>query len=397
MPTFSYQAYDASGKSVKGRKEGLSVKEIRETLLAEGLYARRVQTVAQSRRKKSFSVQSRSMFFRELGALLKAGLPLDRALEILSEHPELGAGHDVLPLIRDLLKEGQDLSVSLQQHLPGIREDEVAVLAAGEAAGRLPEVSVELADFLEDESKMQDQLKTALVYPAVIILLSVVVLGLLVGFLLPVYEKLLTGLGQDLPALTKGVLFFGRACRHPIGIILFMVLAVGLGLGIRKWIRDPQSILPMKRFKLPIIGFTFSSLARARFARTISLLMDGGVALPEAIQVAGRATGSLWLSLCCNEMSSEISQGKRVVDAVSDLPILQEDLPGWIRAGEASGDLSGMLKHASESHQRAWSRSLVRLLALVEPILIISVGLLILIVALAILLPMLKMNQSLGR
>jgi len=396
MPTFSYQAYTADGKPVRGRKEGLNNKDVREALLAEGLFARNVRAVAESGGRKKFSVQTRSMFYRELGALLHAGLPLDRALGILSEHPELGAGDDVLPLVRDLVQEGQDLSLSLQNHLPGIREDEVAVLAAGEAAGRLAMVTGELADFLDDEAQVRDQLRTALVYPAVISVLAIIVLGVLVGFLLPVYEKLLTGLNQELPRLTLLILKAGAALRHPLGLLILVLVVVAVGLGIQKCVRNPQSVLPAKRFSLPVLGFTISSLARARFSRTLALLMEGGVDLPTAIIVAGRATGSLWLSKACEGASEQISQGKRVADAVSLLPVLQVDLPGWIRAGEAAGDLSGMLRHASQSHQRAWGRGLARLLSLVEPLLIISVGLLILIVALAILLPMLKVNQTLG-
>ena len=160
--------------------------------------------------------------------------------------------------------------------------------------------------------------------------------------------------------------------------------------------KHPESFLPEKRFQVPVLGFTVASLARARFARTLSLLMEGGVGLPEGVQVAGRATGSVYLGSKCNEAAEQISQGMRVAEAIGALPVLQEDLPGWIRAGEASGDLSGMLRHAAQSHQRAWDRGLTRILSLVEPLLIISVGVLILVVALAILLPMLKVNQSLG-
>mgnify|MGYP001069741557 CR=1 FL=1 len=396
MPTFSYHAYTSDGKSVRGRREGLTIKEVREGLLSEGLFAREVHALSRGKRTGRFSVQTRSMFYRELGALLHAGLPMDRALEILSEHPELGAGDHILPLIRDLLQEGQDLSSSLQKHLPGIREDEVAVLSAGEAAGSLATVTGELADFLDDEALVRDQLRTALIYPTVISVLAIIVLGVLVGFLLPVYERLLLGLNQELPFLTRLILKTGSSLRHPLGLALTLLMISGTVCGIIHCVRNPQKIFPAKRFRLPVLGFTISSLARARFARTLALLLEGGVGLPLGIKVAGRATGSNWLSDACNKASEQISQGMRVADSISGLPVLQVDLPGWIRAGEAAGDLSGMLRHASKSHQRAWGRGLTRLLSLVEPLLIISVGLLILLVALAILLPMLKVNQSLG-
>ncbi|MGA0333250.1 MAG: type II secretion system F family protein [Kiritimatiellia bacterium] len=396
MPTFRYQAYSADGKISRGRKEGLHAKEVRERLLAEGLYAREVQPVSEGPGRKAFSLQVRSMFYRELSALLKAGLPLDRALEILSEHPELGAGDDILPLIRDLLREGQTFSVCVKEHFPGIREDEVAVLAAGEAAGRLSLVAGELADFLDQEARVSDQIRGALVYPAVVLVLVTVVLGVLVGYLLPVYEKLLAGLQQELPPLTRGILGLGAAIRHPLGIACVLLLTGILLRGLRNFLRHPEAFLPERRYTLPVLGFTLASLARARFSRTLALLLEGGVALPEGIKVSGRATGSLFLKEKCLQASEEISQGMRVAESVGHLPVLCVDLPGWIRAGEASGDLSGMLRHAALSHQRAWDRGLSRLLSLLEPVLIVFVGTLILLVALAILLPMLKVNQSLG-
>lgn len=396
MPTFRYHAYTTSGKGVRGRKEGLSIKEVRERLLAEGLYAREVRPVSEGMRRQRFSVGVRSVFYRELGALLNAGLPLDRCLELLSEHPELGGGDDVLPLVRDLVREGQEFSTCLHAQLPGMREDEAAVLAAGERAGNLAVVAGELAEYLDGEAQIREQLRTALVYPAFIAVLALVVLGVLVGFLLPVYEKLLEGLDQDLPVLTRLILQTGKGMRHPLGLLALLAAGAGIFRGVRRLMLSPQSVFPERRFRFPVLGSTFSALARARFARTLALLMEGGVGLPDAMRVAGRSTGSPWLSENCNRAAEQVVQGMRVAEAILGVPVLKEDLPGWIRAGEASGDLAGLLRHAGLSHQRAWNRGLVRALALVEPLLIVSVGVLILLVALAILLPMLKVNQSLG-
>ena len=135
---------------------------------------------------------------------------------------------------------------------------------------------------------------------------------------------------------------------------------------------------------------------RARFCRTLALLLEGGVPVPEGVRVAGRATGSVFLAARCGEAAERILQGARVAEALALVPVLGEDLPGWVRAGEASGDLSGLLRHAARSHQRAWDRGLGRTLSLLEPLLIVAVGILILITALAVLLPILRVNQGLG-
>jgi len=270
------------------------------------------------------------------------------------------------------------------------------VVSAGERAGRLSLVAGELADFLEEEARVRDQIRGAMVYPLVVSLLTVVVLAVLVGGLLPVYERLLNGLDQELPALTRGVLTAGRAVRHPLGLLVIVLLLTLAGFKFRRMRKAPGQSWLQIFLHWPGIGASIAALVRARFARTCALLLQGGIALPEALRSAGRATGSPQLLEACGQAAEEVSQGQRVADAVAMLPVLGEDLPGWIRAGEAAGDLAGLLRHASRSHQRAWERGLDRALSLLEPLLIVAVGLLILAVALAMLLPMLRVNQTLG-
>jgi len=394
MPTFRYQAYTSEGKAVKGRKEGPSRKAVRELLLSEGVLVRDIQPVTASRAKKS-SLSLRSILYRELSALLKAGLPLDRTLEILAEHPELAADGDVLPAVRDRVREGAELSESLKTHLPGLREEEAAVLAAGEAAGTLSTVSSDLADLLEIEAELQDQARTALVYPAIITGLAMLVLAVIVGYLLPTYESMLGDANVELPFLTRFLLGFGRWMRSIPGILLGAALISCLVIGWKKLKASTSDKLAELFFHLPAFGAVLSSRVRARFARTLALLLEGGVPVPQAVEGAGKATGSHWLATKCTLAAEDISQGKRIAEAVSEVPILQEDLPGWIRAGEASGDLPDLLRHAASGHERSWKRGVDRLLSLLEPVLIIAVGILILLVALAVLLPMLRMNQML--
>lgn len=394
MPTFRYQAYTADGKPVRGRREGPGRKAVREQLLSEGIFVRDLQPVTAGRRR-GFSPSVRSVLYRELSALLRAGLPLDRALELLAEHPELAADGDALPAVRDRVREGGDLSTSLQAQLPGLREEEAAVLAAGEAAGTLASVAGELADTLEIEAELQDQARTALVYPIVISVLAVAVLGVMVGFLLPTYETMLGDAGQNLPLLTRSLLAAGRWVRSVPGLLLLVLGCAGAVVGVKRLRASTSDRYAEVRFRIPGLGPVNSSRVRARFARTLALLLEGGVPLPQAVEAAGRATGVRWLAEKCEVAAERISNGQRVGEAVAMIPVLQQDLPGWIRAGEASGDLPDLLRHAALGHERSWRRGLDRLLALLEPALIVGVGMLILLVALAVLLPMLRMNQML--
>ncbi len=392
MPTFRYQGYTSGGQTRRGRVEALNAKEARERLIAEGIFPRDVEPVG---RGGKFDAARRSVLYRELGALLQAGLPLDRALRLLSENPELAAGAETLAAVGDQIKEGLDFSEVLGRQLRGAREDEIAVLGAGEAAGRLPQVCMELADHLEEEAGVGDQIRTALVYPAVISVVALAVLGVLVGFLLPAYDQLLAGVGQELPALTRGVLALGRWIRHPLGIGGLLLLVLLLWRSVNRLRCRPGGLISQRWYKVPVLGPALGSLARARFARTLALLLEGGIPLHRALETAGRATGAPGLVTACSEAAHRVSHGERLADVLMAVPVLCEDLPGWARAGEASGDLSGLFRHAARGHQRAWDRNLRRLLALLEPLLIVAVGLLILLVALAVLLPMLRLNRGL--
>jgi len=395
VPTFTYVAYTTDGKSRRGRIEGLHAKDVRETLMAQGLFAREVVEVSQ-KGTRGLSRSGRGMFYREISALLRAGLPLDRALEILSETPLFNRSGQMPSIVRDRIREGMPFSQALAELLPGVSGTEQAVLSAGEASGRLPQVTSELADTLEEEAEVVEQIRTALLYPVVVTFLVVALLGVLVGFLLPVYEELLTGMGRELPVLTRGVLAAGRAFRHPLVLALLAGVVCWAVWGIRRFRSKPETFLPRRRFFLPVLGALQGSLVRTRFSRTLALLLEGGVQLPQAIVQASRATGSIWLSYEGERIAEQVSQGERFADALEGQAVLGDDLPGWVRAGEASGDLIDLLRHASRSHQRAWSRGLNRALALLEPLLIVSVGGLILLVALAVLLPMLRINQGLG-
>lgn len=393
MPTYRYVAYTEKGEHRRGRVEGLNPKDVREQLLRRGLYAREVKGVRGANTK--LSAARRAVMYRELSSMLTAGLPLEQALEILSERAGAGGG-DVLPDVRDRIREGVAFSEALAARIPEVRGREEAVLAAGEASGGLDRVTEELAETLEEESALAEEVRSALTYPAVVCALAVVVLGVMVGVLLPVYERLLSGLDRDLPALTRGILALGRGARHPVGWVGLGVGTALAGFGVHRARRRPGGVFPRYRFEAPVAGGLFRSLARTRFARTLALLLEGGVGLPEALRTAGRATGSTWLGTWCLEAAERVSHGERLAAILGRAPVLGEELPGWVRAGESSGNLAPLLRHAARASQREWERRMRRAMGLLEPLLILLVGGLILLVALAVLLPMLRLNQGLG-
>jgi general secretion pathway protein F len=395
MPTYRYVAYTEQGETRRGRLEALDIKQAREQLIAQKLFPREVKGVSESGGRWRFTASHRAVFYRELSSMLAAGLPLEQALEILSEREDSRQGMLVAD-VRDRIREGAGLSEALSARVPEARGREEAVLSAGELSGRLDRVTAELADTLEEETALAEEVRSALTYPLVLCGLAVVVLAVMVGILLPMYEGLLSDSGQELPTLTTTVLALGRGARHPLGLMTLALLVAGSVVGVRHLRQRPLGLLPLRRFQLPVIGALFADLARTRFARTLALLLEGGVALPEAVQTAGKASGSPILALRCRELSDRISHGERLAEVLQEVDVLREELPGWIRAGESSGDLAPLLRHAARASQRSWKRGMRRSMALLEPLLILLVGGMILLVALSVLLPMLELNKGLG-
>ena len=395
MPTFRYQGYAADGKSRKGRMEALDPKSVREQLRQQDIFVKQLHQVSAGRKRGS-SVRMRSILYRELAALLKAGLPLDRCLMLLGDNPELGQDGDALAAVRDAVREGAGLSDAMATHLQGLREHERAVLESGEQTGAMAAVCNELADVLEEEADISERIRATLAYPLVVVGLALVAMGIVIWVLLPTYGRLLRSLNQELPALTKAMLFLGDASRHPVGVGVLLLLVAAAIFLVRRIQKGTWNGWDRIRFRLPVIGPCLSTLVRVRFARTFALLFEGGVSVHRAFRIAGAATGSAMIEEACDTRASTIEQGGRIADAVRGVPYLNVDLPGWLEAAEAGGDIPGMLRHAARGHQRSWERKVNRALSLLEPLLIVAVGILILLVALSVLQPMLKINQSLG-
>ena len=273
---------------------------------------------------------------------------------------------------------------------------ETSILSVGERSGSSATVLDRLADFLEQEQNIRERIRTAMMYPLVVLGLAIVVAGVMLGVMLPNFRELLNEIGhKELPGLTRAVLAVGGFLTR-WGWLLFL----GLGLSIWTLFRRIRSNEAWKvaanrcLFRLPVIGQAMMSLVNLRFARSLALLTRGGVPITEGLNLAAEATGSPWI---VQEMTREVvavREGGTVGDAVSRIPPLAGSLPGWIRAGEASGDMVNLLENASERFERNWEKTVTRSLNLLEPVMILLVGVFVLIMALAILLPILSLNSS---
>ncbi|MEI6564744.1 MAG: type II secretion system F family protein [bacterium] len=406
MRTFAYKGFDSAGAGRRGLIEAQDLKEAREKLTARGILPQQVspsESVAgaslSSRRGASFKAESRVAFYRELGVLLGAGLPLVSAMEILMESPELGVSPSLLAGVRDRIREGASLAAALSAGAPQIKPYEKAILEVGEKSGNLEAMLERLALFLEEQEHLREKIVSALIYPSIILVFAIVVAVVLLGFVVPAAASVMTEQSSkfQLPVLTRVMMMAGR-------ILMFGVPVLMLGaLFGRSYLRQRMVVEPALRvridqwlFRIPLVGRGYTIVTNLRCARTLSILLQGGVGLVEALALAGRSTGSAWVAHLMETEAESVRHGSSLADAVRRIPPLARSLPAWIQAGEASGALEKLLDTAGNAYQHQWNRFATRTLSWLEPILILAIGIFVLLVTLSVLLPIISLNQMLG-
>ncbi|MBI2441889.1 MAG: type II secretion system F family protein [Lentisphaerae bacterium] len=400
MKTFEYQAFDAAGRVQKGLLEALDIKQAREKLSRDGLLAEKIAPAGELKRSlfrpAAFAVAERTIFYRELVALLGAGLPLVTALDLLIKSPDSGLTRPVLAALRDKIKEGAALAGALAIVCPTISSYEKAVIAAGERAAALNTVLGRLADFMDSQARLRDRLITALIYPAIVLSVAVAIAVGLLGFGVPRIAKVMLEVSHTtLPLLTRGMISFGHfLVRGGLPALALALSAAGLWWRATK--RDPERARNFNRrlFALPVIGRGYAMLVSLRFARTLSLLLNGGVSLVEALPLAGEATGSSWLASQVAMEAEAVRHGRNLAEMLRRIAPFSS-LAGWVQVGEASGELAPLLESAADRLEQQWDRFLTRRMSVLEPILILIIGVFVLLVVLAILLPILTLNQRL--
>lgn len=394
MKTYEYKGFNVDGKVNRGLVEALSVKEAREKLASRGVLAERIQTTG---RRLRFPVAMRAVIYRELSALLHAGVPLSRALEILIDSPHARTTRALLAGVRDRVREGASLADAVSEASQSVAEYEQSVLVAGEASATIADVLERLADYLEEQDRLKERIRSALIYPAVVVALGLCVAGVMLGVLVPRARELLLDSGQPLPLLTQWTIGMANIFYAWGPVLIVMIIFVSLMCRFQVKRNERFRLrLDQFRFAWPLWGKGYVLLVCMRFSRTLAVLMKGGVSLIESVRLAGKATGSSWVNALVEEQADAVRHGARLSQAIATIPPLADTLPGWIQIGEESGNVAGMMEHAGARYEERWERFLARALVLLEPILMLLIGGFVLLVTLSLLLPIIAITRSVG-
>ena len=403
MRTFVYRGYDGQGLARRGLVEAADLKEAREKLAARGVLPEQVDLAGSEERSflsrpRTFGLEARTAFYRELGVLLAAGIPMVHALEILMDSPEIGVSAAVLAKVRDQVREGTALAAALAEAAPEVRSFEKAIIEVGEKSGSLEAILDRLAGFLEEQQQLRERIVSALIYPTIIFTFAVIVAVVMLGFVVPSAAAVLMEQSRaPLPLLTRFMIGAGRVLLWavPLGLAAAAGAYVWLARAMQQdagWRYRLDRLL----FRLPLVGRGYGLVVNLRYARTLAILLKGGVTLVDSLPLAGRATGSAWVAHLLEAETEAVRHGSTLADAIRRVPVLARSLPAWIQAGEASGALEKMIDTAGDSFQHQWARFVTRTLSYVEPVLIAMIGAFVLLVTLSVLLPILSLSRLMG-
>lgn len=397
MRTYRYSGIDAKGSRKSGVLEAESEKEALRNLSAQGIFAEKIAPLRGNPSSRGMPETKRSVFYRGLSALLQAGLPLDHALELLmGESGEMQTDEAIAP-IRDAVCEGASFASAVAESEPNLSRYERAMLEAAERTGALPEMLARIASFQESRRAMTEKLRSAMAYPSFVLVLGVLVAFLMLGVLVPLAQRSLASSGIALPRLSLIIVSGARIVAWAFGLALVGAFFAIVILKARCR-RSPITRIwvGQRLLSIPYWGQALRALAAQRFSETLSALIRAGVPLVEGFSLAGAATGNAWVEQQASEQAEQIRNGTRVSEGISHMDALSAALREWVRVGEAGGCLDAMLDVAATRALSQWNHACDRVLALVGPIVLVSVGIFVLAVALAVLLPVTAMTLNVG-
>lgn len=397
MPAFDFLALDSHGSRRRGVTEADSEAQARQRLRDQALVPLEIRPARAggggARRGPRLSASERVLFTRLLGTLLASGLPLDDALTGLARQAD-GANFKRVALdVRARVVEGQGLAEGLAQFPATFPEIYRATVAAGSQTRHLPTVLARLADFLEARQAMQQRLKLALIYPAVLTVVAVAVVGGLLGFVVPEVVKVFEQMERELPLLTRALIATGDFARAH-GLLVIVALLV-VAYGLRRALLLPRVRLSVDGWilKLPLLGAFVRESDASAFARTLAILLGSGLPMLDALRIATAGVANRRTRQEGREVLERVREGAALSRALARARGFPPLLAHLVGSGEQSGDLPAMLDTSAEAHERAMEARLAVALGLAEPALILLMGAIVLVIVIAILLPIFEMNR----
>ena len=412
MAAFDYIALDAKGKEKKGVAEGDTARQVRQILRDQGLTTLEISESNKSASKKQnkgdnknstshtpqflqrgISSTELALLTRQLATLIQAALPLDETLAAVANQTEKQRIKSMLFAIRSRVLEGHSLAVGLADYPKVFPELYRATVDAGEQSGHLDTVLERLADYTESRQEIQGKVRQALIYPAFLSLFAIAIVVFMMTSIVPQVVSVFEDTGQELPGLTLSLIamsdFF---VSYGFYILIFVIAAF---VGFQMLLTRPAFVMKyhMFLFRLPIIQRLVRGLNAALFTRTFSILTGSGVTVLEAMTISAKVVANLPMRAAVLEATNRVREGTGIKNALEKSKLFPPMTLQLIASGEASGKLEEMLERASVQLEREQVTLIAYIVGILEPVIILTMGIMVLLIVLGILLPIFDLNS----
>lgn len=402
MFTYSFQARDANGKITSGTQEALNEESAITSLMSRGLMVLSIQQKsAASKRKKITLVKDADLvlFTRQLATMVDAGIPLVSAMSALYDtaDPKRQSGlRTVIGDITSRVQGGESFNQSLAKHPFVFNRLYVSMVKAGEAGGLLSEILDRLAGFLEASARLKKKVKSAMVYPVVVISLAILITIFLIIKVVPVFADVFKDFGKPLPAPTQALVDLSEFSRD--WWWAFLLAFVGIYYGLKAFLqsRRGQEIWHRYQLKLPVFGPLLHKIAMTRFARTFAQLIRSGVPILETLDIVGGSAGNTVIEDSIRMVGADVEKGENLSVALSRRPIFPPMMVRMVSAGESTGKIDEMLEKMADFWDEEIEAILAALTSLLEPILIVILGIVIGGIVICMFLPIFNLAEVVG-
>jgi general secretion pathway protein F len=406
MPVFEYVAIDRVGKKIKGTIEADSVRVARQKLRVSNIFPSDIKESAEANRAKTqdvtrflksdkISSKDLTVLTRQLSTLLGAGLPLVSALTALSDQTDSATVKRTLIDIKEKVEQGSNLANALSAYPKSFPRLYINMVSSGEASGRLDAVLINMADYLEKQLALKQKVKSALTYPILMLCFSMLVVIALFVFVIPKVVDMFSQQGLSLPLPTRIMIFISDVMReYWWSIPILIVLTI---YGLTNYYKTAKGRLVLDRLvlKIPVFGSLYLKVFTARTALTLSALLKSGVQLLNALEITRRIMSNIHVDKALADAKIGVQEGRSLAKELRTSNVFPTLLCHMIAVGEKSGSLEQMLEKAGQAYETEVNTSVEGLTSILEPILMIIVGMVVFAVVISVMLPMAELVDQL--
>ena len=368
-----------------GRRSTLSTRK-KSSFLENQRLAKQKQFEKRAHKKK-IKLDQLSVFTQQLSSMLEAGLPLVSALEALQDQTEDPVFKIIIRNVRNDVSGGTAFSEAVAKYPNAFPNLFISMVEAGEASGGLGPILGKVAVYFEDSVKLTKQVKSAMTYPIAVIALAIGLVQVLLIFVIPVFADMFSSFGKELPKPTQWLINTSNFMK---GNILYIIGgAILFWFALKKLIATPRGRRMKDKafFRVPVLGDLIQKIALSRFCRTYAILLRSGVPILRTLEIVSKASGNTYIEAACRDITRNISQGGQLSDTIAELPYFPPTVKHMARAGEQTGNVDGMMGKISDFYDAEIETTVDALTSLMEPALIVFLGVVIGSIVMAMFLP----------